>query len=155
MDGVSPVYFSGVPAANYYVSIKQRNHLGVMTPAAVAVTACAISVDFTSGTVWVKQDPQALQNAPRQLIGSVYALWAGDANVDKRVRGNGLSNDKTFLVTALGGNTNNVLYPVYRTEDMNMNGTIRYNGFNNDKNVIVNSIGLYTPNNTVYQHTPN
>ena len=31
VDGVAPVSFEDVPAANYYLSVKHRNHLGLMT----------------------------------------------------------------------------------------------------------------------------
>lgn len=38
-DGVSPVKFKGIDPGNYYVAIRHRNHLGVMTQAAVSFSA--------------------------------------------------------------------------------------------------------------------
>lgn len=38
VDGVSAVHFPDVPPDDYYVAIKHRNHLGVMTNSAIALT---------------------------------------------------------------------------------------------------------------------
>ncbi len=38
VDGVSPVHFPNITPDNYYVAVKHRNHLGVMTNMAVALT---------------------------------------------------------------------------------------------------------------------
>jgi len=47
-DGTSPLFFSGIAGGNYYVSIKHRNHLGVMSAAAQALAYAPTTVDFTS-----------------------------------------------------------------------------------------------------------
>ncbi len=53
VDGMSPVFFSGITAGNYYVSVKHRNHLGVMTSNAMMLNACGTTIDFTtSAPVW-------------------------------------------------------------------------------------------------------
>ncbi|GBL34776.1 hyalin [Filimonas sp.] len=49
IDGLSPVYFPTVYNGNYYVSIKHRNHLGVMSFNAISFSGCSTtSVDFTT-----------------------------------------------------------------------------------------------------------
>ena len=95
-------------------------------------------------------------NAPRRMIGAVAALWAADANTNKNVKYNGLSNDKQEVLNAVGvGTPNNVISSAYRPEDLNLDSKIKYNGFDNDRNVIANMVGVSTPNNIVNQHTPN
>ena len=47
VDGVSPLVFSSTAAADYFVSINHRNHLGVMTEATSALSSIPTVVDFT------------------------------------------------------------------------------------------------------------
>jgi hypothetical protein len=99
----------------------------------------------------------SILNPPRKLSGSVYTLWTGDANSNKNVKYNGLSNDKDMVLTAVGGfaNINATLFNVYRQEDVNLDGRIRYNGLNSDRVTILTTIGTSSPNNVYHQHTPN
>ena len=154
-DGISPVFLPGLASGNYYISVKHRNHLGNMTAVPIVLSSCANSViDFTSIPVWVKAGEA---NPPRKMVGTIATMWAADANFNKNVKYNGLSNDKDAILNALGGNNyvNSILSPVYRAEDLNMDATVRFNGLDNDKNVIANMIGVTTPNNLINQHTPN
>ena len=153
-DGISPLHFPTLYNGKYYVSIKHRNHLGIMSSTPVLLSGCFTNLlDFTSSSVYIMPSAAA---APRRLFGSVYALWAGDANNNKNVKYNGLSNDKDAMLQSIGSATpNNLLSGVYRTEDNNMDGKIRYNNFENDRMVILDNIGVSTPNNLLSQHVPN
>ena len=153
-DGVSPVKFSNASLGSYYVTIKHRNHLGVMTTAPITFSDCTPAVvNFTTGTVYTNP---TIATAPRKQIGSVYALWSADANKSKSVKYNGLSNDKDAVLSSVGLNTpNNTLSHVYRMEDLNMDGKIRYNNTDMDRGVIIDNIGPTTPNKIINQHTPN
>jgi large repetitive protein len=155
LDGQTPVIFTRVPSGNYFVSIKHRNHLGVMTATAYSLSPITTSIDFTTLTnVYTNA---SILNPPRKLSGSVYTLWTGDANSNKNVKYNGLSNDKDMVLTAVGGfaNINATLFNVYRQEDVNLDGRIRYNGLNSDRITILTTIGTSSPNNVYHQHTPN
>jgi hypothetical protein len=157
VDGTSPIFFSLLPAGNYYVTIKHRNHLGVMTATALPLNLASTTVDFTTlDPVYVHVAAPPITNAPRKIIGSVAVLWAGDANSNKNVKYNGLSNDKQEILNAVGVATPNTTVFGYRIEDVNMDGMVRYNNFNNDRNYILsNTTGISTPNAVVSQHTPN
>lgn len=77
IDGISPLTFSGYSPDDYYVAVKHRNHLGVMTAFPIALNSITPTVmDYriipTYGT-----DAQMLIGS-----GSDYALWAGDTNSD-------------------------------------------------------------------------
>jgi len=166
MDGVSPVVFSSILPGNYFVTIKHRNHLGVMTSSSQAMVLGGTNVDFTSASLYVKSSIPAIINTPAKSYSGTQVLWAGDAMYDKNVKYNGgavinvplqiHSNDKEFILWALGGvgNVNGTINSVYRAEDANMDGMIRYNNTNNDKNVVLGTVGASTPNNIYNQHTP-
>lgn len=152
-DGVSPVSFPNQFAGNYYVSIKHRNHLGVMTANAIALSSTSTIIDFSnSNPVWTNP---VIANAPRKVEGSLRLLYCGDANANKTVKYNGASNDKDAVLSVVGNATpNNTVYG-YRTEDVNLDSKIKYNNSDNDRGVILNSVGANTPNIILFQHTPN
>lgn len=153
MDGISPVTFSGFFAGNYFLSVKHRNHLGVMTSNAIALNGTSTIIDFTnSNPVWT--NPLIL-NPPRKIEGSVYLLYSGDANSNKTIKYNGTSNDKDAILSAIGLATPNNTIVGYRKEDLNLDAKIKYNNADNDRGVILNSVGANTPNIMLFQHTPN
>jgi len=157
-DGVSPVAFNTMLPASYFVTIKHRNHMGIMSSTSTRLNGCATNLDLTVSTgVWAKS---GIVNAARkQVTGTnpAYVLWSGDANSNKNVKYNGtVANDKDAILTALGGtaNSNNTLN-AYRKEDVNMDGKVRYNNTDNDRQIILNNVGTGTPNKILSQHTPN
>ena len=157
-DGISSLYFPVIGADSYYVAVKHRNHLGVMTASAIPLTSSGGLIDFTTAAaVW--QKPGVL-NAPRKLVGSgIYALWSGDANANKNVKYNGVSNDKEPILFTVGIITpNNTVYG-YRKDDLNMDGKVKYANSDNDRawllSTLLNSSAIATPNEVLYQHTPN
>ncbi len=154
-DGVSPVFFSTVYNGMYHVTLKHRNHLGIMSANALQFEGCGVtSIDFTTSSP-VYTNP-LITTAPRKVFGSVYALWSGDANNNKNVKYNGLSSDKDNVLFVIGIATpNNTLSPVYRMEDLNMDGKVRYNNTDNDRVIILNNVGVNSPNTILNQHTPN
>jgi len=157
VDGISPLYFAMNAPGSYYVSIKHRNHLGVMSASPMSLSMASTTVDFTTlAPVYVHVATPPITNAPRKTLGTVSLLWAGDANANKNVKYNGLTNDKEPILNAVGVATpNNTVYG-YRLEDVNMDGMVRYNNLDNDKNYILNStVGVSTPNIVISQHTPN
>ncbi len=48
MDGISPVLFTGQPPGEYYVALRHRNHLGIMTGAALSLGNVPTTIDFTT-----------------------------------------------------------------------------------------------------------
>jgi len=157
-DGTSPVLLPNL-TGSYYVTLKHRTHLGVMTNTALNFSLCGTTtVDFINGSnVWVR--PNTSPNGPRRMFGSIGTLWGGNTNLNKTTRYNSsIENDKDPISLALGGNLNNVLSNVYRAEDLNMNGNVKYNNTDNDKDVITANLFANpgaTNNTTVTQHTPN
>ncbi len=138
-----------VAAGNYYVVVKHRNHLGVMTAAPVTLGLSTALVDFTN-TATVTYGV----NAQKQ-VGTRMVMWAGDATANGSLQYTGLNNDRDPILTAIGSTTpNNVLTNIYNNWDTNMDGVIRYVGANNDRDPILTNVGSTTPNNTRTQQLP-
>ncbi len=115
LDGYSPVSFSGVANGNYYVVIRHRNHLAVMTADPVALSVPATLYDMTTG-----QD-KAYGSLPLVEVSTgVYAIPTGDANANGQVQ-NDDKNDYWNAQTGLAG---------YKSADFNLNGQVQ----NDDKN---------------------
>ncbi|QQR87993.1 MAG: hypothetical protein IPJ76_07205 [Flavobacteriales bacterium] len=130
------------PPGNYYVVVRHRNHLGVMSAAAISLSGTTTSIDFSNTAT------ATFGTAAQKTIGSVNALWAGDVGHDGQLKYTGSSNDRDPILVAIGGSTpNNVLNNQYRTEDVNMDGTVKYTGSSNDRDPILVNIGGSTPNN--------
>jgi hypothetical protein len=147
-DGDAYVSFP-LAAGNYYVALRHRNHLGVMTSAARTLGITPITVDFRSAATG------CYGTTPRVQVGSVYCLWSGDGNGNGTLHYVGANNDRDPILTAVGGTTpNNTLINVYDRRDVNMDGVIRYVGANNDRDPILTNVGSTTPNNTRVQQLP-
>lgn len=149
VDGTSAVYFPGSAQRNYYVALRHRNHLGVMTANAVTlIKDTALVIDFTS-TATATYGTNAMQN-----IGGKMVVWTGDVNGNGIISYNGANNDKNAILAKVGLITpNNVVFG-YDRLDCNLDGKISYNGAFNDKNKILSSTGLLTPNNTITEQLP-
>ncbi len=144
-NGVSPVTFgSGVVSGTpYYVAIRHRNHLGVMTATAISTnTYTAPVVDFTSTSTPVYQysvGNPLRSSAPLATQEGLRALWAGNTTSDSRVVMQGPGNDVDpifFDVLGDSGNTggfsNYVRNNVYSVSDVDMNGRVIFQGPNNE-----------------------
>lgn len=149
VDGVSPVTFA-VGAGSYYISVRHRNHLGVLALNTVALSSTAVTVDFTSSSTQTYGDINA-----QQAINSTKALWAGDADGTRSLIYRGGGNDVSTVFSQVYFDTGNVsslptyIVQRYLTGDLNLDGEIRYQGAGNDLQVIFTSVLLY-PGNTGY-----
>ena len=140
-----------VTAGSYYVALRHRNHLGVMTS-----TARSLTVDPSSTLIDFRSSASGVYGtAPMALKGTVYCLLAGDATGTGTLSYIGANNDRDPILTAVGGTTpNNSLTNVYDRRDVNLDGVIRYTGTANDRDIILTNVGSTTPNNTRTQQLP-
>lgn len=107
-DGVSSVTFNGVTPGNYYVVVRHRNHLAVMTSSPISLDATSSTLySFTSG------QSQAYGASPMGQIGSTFVLHAGDANSSTNISG----PDATVVFA-------NVNSAAYLAGDTNMSGIV-------------------------------
>jgi hypothetical protein len=100
--------FDGLTGASYYIVIRHRNHLAIMSANPVANNANSLTYDFTTG-----QDKCYGSNAMNNLSG-VYGMIAGDGN------GNGSINatDRNSVWRLQNGNVG------YLSGDFNLNGSV-------------------------------
>lgn len=105
MEGSSSLKFD-LPAGNYYIVIKHRNHLGVMSSSAVPLTITATTWDFTTS-----QAKAYGTNSLSGLSAGVFGMAAGDNNHD------GYIDLSDFI-----GVDNNLFQSGYQSSDMNMDG---------------------------------
>ncbi len=136
VDGDSAVAFAA-PLDEYYVAIRHRNHLGVMTDQAV---------DLSNTTMLDFADPNQVTtwgtNAQFAEDANTMLMWSGNSNSDDRVIMQGGNNDtnpiffEVLLAPTNPGNIANLIYQSYSTSDLNLDGDVIFQGANNDTNVI-------------------
>ncbi len=142
MDGVSPVRFWEVAPGQYHVSVRHRNHLGVMTNQVFNLSSVTTVVDFSNPTV------PLYGTMPCGMDGNKRVLWLGDANRDKKTVFQGPNNDIFSLFSTVVGNPGNVnnnanyMLEGYLLTDFNLDGCSIYNGPNNDRSVMFLQVGM-------------
>ncbi len=146
-NGTASVEF-GVGPGNYFVVVRHRNHLGVMTASPVALTTTAMVVDLTAAVT------STYGSEARKTVGGKQALWSGNVMVDDRLRYTGLSNDRDPILSAIGGTVPTNTATGYRVEDVNLDGSVRYTGTANDRDPILSNIGGVTPTNMRLEQLP-
>ena len=150
LDGTSPLGLLLAPS-NYFVVVRQRNHLGVMTATPVSLTTTTTVVDFrTIGTA-------TYGTGARKSVSGTYpahVLWSGDVTFDGLIQYTGTGNDRDVILNAIGGGTPTAIATGYLQADVNLSGQTKYAGSANDRDVILQNIGGVVPTNTRSQQLP-
>ena len=147
-DGTSPLQLLAAPG-NYHVAIRHRNHLGIMTNTALALSTSAVVVDLTSQTT------TTYGTEARKPSGTHMLMRTGDATGEGTLKYTGAANDRDPILIAVGSTTpNNTVPNVYDRRDTNLDGVIKYTGSANDRDIILTNVGSTTPNNTRTQQLP-
>lgn len=147
LDGKSAVNMP-VPAGNYYLAIRHRNHLGVMTAAALNLTGTPAGVDLRSPTT------NTWGSNARKTVGTVRTMWSGETNKDGKVKFTGPANDRDAVLIAIGSSVPTASVPGYRAADVNMDGVVKYTGAANDRDPILLNIGSATPTVILQEQLP-
>lgn len=138
---MTPVKFRGHASGNYHVAIRHRNHLGIMTSSANALTSSPTVFNFSDGTAATYGT-----NAQRAVSNDRF-MWAGNANGDAAVRMSGPAgiNDASNIISTLGS-FSNITSNIYLRQDVNMDGTLRASGPAgiNDITRILNTLGAFS-----------
>lgn len=114
--GTSGLAFTGLESStSYYVVVKHRNHLSIMSNSAVSIDEINGSdeIDFTvSGSSYPGNN-----NGVKQLLDSNYAMIAGDGDRNGLIQ----TSDKSNVWTVQTGQSG------YRSGDYDMNGFVQTN----------------------------
>ena len=144
--GSTTLAFLNLSAGAYYVSLRHRNHLGV-------VSSSALSLSFTRSLIDFSQPLFAVAGQhSRYLYKTKALLWAGDLNQDKKIIAHGLGSDNTLLISAvLSASENKAFNTSYRLNgyaatDLNLDGETLAVGPNNDSRLIYTNILSYPAN---------
>jgi hypothetical protein len=134
---------------NYYVSVRHRNHLGVMTASPVLLNSSStVTVDFTTLML------QVHGTEPMRTISTRRVLWSGNVTNDGRLKYTGPDNDRDPILQAIGGTVPSNTFNGYTPSDVNMDGVVKYTGPGNDRDIILQNIGGVVPSNTRPEQLP-
>lgn len=161
IDGVSPLVIPYEPG-DYYVTVKHRNHLGVMTANSTSLSQVTRNANFQNNGFNTFGS-----NARVQLGNGKMALWYGDVNGNGSSKFSGANNDSNRIKDRILSDPFNILGLLtfsssgYLNEDVDLNGTVRFSGAQNDTNLIKDNV-LSHPNNvlglstfTIIEQIPN
>jgi pimeloyl-ACP methyl ester carboxylesterase len=133
------LFFEAPPGA-YRLAVRHRNHLGVVSAQAFALTRePAPVIDLAAPATPV------FGIDARVVEGQVALLWAGDVNGDGRVRYTGADNDRDDILQAIGGTVPTATATGYLGSDVDLDGVVRYTGQNNDRDLVLLTIGGVVP----------
>ena len=162
-DGVTDMLFRGVCASDttsYYVSIKHRNHAGVMTLDPVDFSSGLVNLDFTSTDLQLYTLPGlAIPQEPSAVLpNGKRALWGGNVGFNRRVLFQGTATDPELISDVVLGHPDNddpseqlrnFIANGYYNSDVNMDGVTIFQGAPNDVDIIFFNI-MANPDNTQF-----
>ncbi|MEZ5453813.1 MAG: SdrD B-like domain-containing protein, partial [Thiothrix sp.] len=144
--GSPDLHFANTPAGNYYVSVRHRNHLGIVSASPISLDHSVKLLNLASSSTPAKGE------GSRLVIDKVAMMWAGDLNASNTLTANGPGNDVTTLlgnvitdVENQQANTNFIIRG-YLLSDLNMDGKTLSSGPNNDASLLVGNIILHPLN---------
>ena len=138
---MNPIKMSGFAPDDYFVTVRHRNHLGIMSNNVRTLDRVNTFQDFTDGSVATYGS-----NAQENMGASAMGMWAGNANGNGNIRYTGAGNDFDVIRNGVIGNPSNFFnqltysFSAYSLEDVNLDGNVSYTGANNDGDLIRNSI---------------
>ncbi|WP_298516973.1 hemagglutinin protein [uncultured Kordia sp.] len=143
VDGMSDLKFN-IPEGNYYVVVKHRNHLAIMTAATVALSSTVEIVDFTNSNnqITFGSNAQTVFGMPNNIV----AMWTGNVNADTIVQYSGTTPDTPSILSEVLNDPGNFLnFPTYtisgyNMHDVNMDGNTQYTGTMPDTPFILQNV---------------
>jgi hypothetical protein len=134
---------------DYYVGIRHRNHIGVMTDYVSYLSSNAPPfIDFTD----LAEQLNGSSHATKTINGK-RTLWGGDLNGDRKTIYQGPNNDSFSLFSLVLSDGNNVNFLAnyitkgYNRQDLNLDGKAIYQGPNNDRATLLSQMILFHPGN--------
>jgi hypothetical protein len=158
IDGTSEVFFANSAPASYYVSVRHRNHLGVMTANAVPLAVSGNLVDFTDPGTPLWDDGTNLDGLEQTTINMKHALWAANSRTDAGVVFAGETNDKDAIFNQVDQALGNILHSQtyilagYNTGDGTLNARTIFAGQDNDVDFLFNNVDTH-PRNVLRSQT--
>ncbi|WP_299886419.1 M4 family metallopeptidase [uncultured Lacinutrix sp.] len=160
VDGISSLTFS-LSSGDYYIVIKHRNHLSIMSKNIISLSTTSTIIDFTDANNQITYGTDA--QTTYGMLSGIVAMWAGDANGDGQLNYSGALSDVPGIRSQVFNDPNNSVFggpPVasyqsvgYNTTDIDMDGLTVYSGGTSDVLHIRNNI-FNNPSNSVFGGPP-
>jgi hypothetical protein len=150
VTGKPALTFRGTPDGSYYVAVRHRNHLGIMTDAPISLVNTTRPIDFTKVTTPVYGTDQ--RRIETLGTGSAALMWAGDTNNSNSVIAQGPGSDALIMLSAILIAPENTLVNLhyqlagYYASDINLDGYTVYSGPGNDMNMLLGNIQEHPDN---------
>ena len=151
-NGISEFVDVDVPPGSYYIVVRHRNHLSIMSQNPVSLddnSSIPSLYDFT-----VSASKYFGSGGAKELEPGVWGMWAGDINGDGVIKYNLADNDRALILQRIGGSNVNSIVEGYYPEDLNFDGEVKYNLSNNDRAIILLNIGGSDLNATKITQVP-
>lgn len=125
LDGSSPVKFTAASTNNYYIVIRHRNHLAIMSANSVSLSSSLDGAYLTGGSSeydFSSAQSQAFgTNAMRDLGGGAFGMYTGDGNRDGLITSTDFNVFNPRFTSAASG---------YEYSDWNLDGLVTSTDFN-------------------------
>jgi uncharacterized protein (TIGR02145 family) len=146
VDNLTLVQFC-VPAGEYFISVRHRNHLGIMSAEPILLDGTT-SLDLSAPTTL------AFRSDSRKRVGDVMTMWAGDVNFNGTIQYTGQDNDRDVILSTIGGVVPTATVAGFEQGDVDLNGVVQYTGNGNDRDRILQNIGGVIPTATRSGYLP-
>jgi len=159
LDGESSLVFYDVPEDDYYVAVRHRSHLAIMTANVISIEQMNNGIDLTDpefdlhdfGASMPGRNYMNMATDFLAVGGQNYRyMWSGDVNADGKVKYdmpmsdlNILNKDVVTHPDNSASDTNFTNVYGYYQGDLDMNGQVKYS---DDSNLLFQTIQLYPLN---------
>ena len=135
----------------YYIVVYQRNHMPVMSDAAVVPGSYTFPYDFADLANLYGNTTGTVNQPAVELETGVWGMIAGDVTANGLLQYSGPGNDRGPIIAKIiaegGENLNSTVSPGYWYEDVNMNNELKYLGTNDDRAIIIGNLNDLTTTN--------
>jgi len=160
VDGTSCLAFPGIPVDSYYVAVRHRSHLGIMTQYAQSAANLQGIVDLTLQSTPLFDFGTTLNSfnytglaANNNVKTGYHAMWQGDFNADKKIKFDNPAGDDNVLLFDVLNDVGNVNHYTnynfsfgYWQGDFNMDGKDKYDNPSGDDNLLLFQVLNYGQN---------
>jgi hypothetical protein len=143
VNGLGILKFTS-PLENYFVAIKHRNHLGIMTNSTLQLDGNRVNLDFSDATnpITFGSNAQTTSGMPVDTFG----MWTGNVNGDAIVQYSGTDPDTPEILSLVLNDVGNFLnfstfvVSGYNNNDLNLDSNTQYEGVSPDAPFILQNV---------------
>ena len=108
-----------IPNGSYFIVIEHRNHIGVMSPAAVTIANNTLNFDFSAGESFILTNPPSF--GQKTLSNGVRVMYAGDGKKDTQNTNFDINFNDSQLWKLQSG-----IFDQYRYGDFNLDADVNF-----------------------------